>query len=274
MSSNHALQAARRVYNAAKAGHTGTLDPLASGLLPLCFGEATKFAGELLNADKTYLATVQLGVTTDTADAAGKVLERHPITVSKAQLTKLLEQFRGEIEQIPPMVSAIKRCGRPLYEYARAGIELPRAPRRITIHELSLTAWSTERFELTVRCSKGAYIRTLAADLGSALGCGAHLAALRRIQVGMLSIDQALSLDTLQTHTAPPLLPPDYLLAELPQLALDVETARLLGQGQRLNHTAAPGRYRCLHGGKFIGLGEIDNQQRLKPLRWVNQAAQ
>ena len=249
LSSNHALQAARRLYNAEKAGHTGTLDPLATGLLPLCFGEATKFAGELLNADKRYVATVQLGVTTDTADAEGAVLERRPVEVGLVDVKVALEAFVGEIEQVPPMYSALKRDGKPLYEYARAGIELERAPRHVTIHELRLVetddGLADGRFVFEVRCSKGTYVRTLAADIGERLGCGAHLAALRRTGIGSLDVVQAHSLADLEALTAEArdalLLPPDSLLASLVEVRLDAADATRLRHGQAVRWAGEEG---------------------------------
>jgi tRNA pseudouridine55 synthase len=249
LSSNHALQAARRLYNAEKAGHTGTLDPLATGLLPLCFGEATKFAGELLNADKRYVATVQLGVTTDTADAEGAVLERRPVEVGPVDVKAALEAFVGEIEQVPPMYSALKRDGKPLYEYARAGIEVERAPRHVTIHELRLVetddGLADGRFVFEVRCSKGTYVRTLAADIGERLGCGAHLAALRRTGIGSLDVVQAHSLADLEALTAEArdalLLPPDSLLASLVEVRLDAADAARLRHGQAVRWAGEEG---------------------------------
>ena len=249
LSSNHALQAARRLYNAEKAGHTGTLDPLATGLLPLCFGEATKFAGELLNADKRYVATVQLGVTTDTADAEGAVLERRPVEVGPVDVKVALEAFVGEIEQVPPMYSALKRDGKPLYEYARAGIEVERAPRHVTIHELRLVetddGLADGRFVFEVRCSKGTYVRTLAADIGERLGCGAHLAALRRTGIGSLDVVQAHSLADLEALTAEArdalLLPPDSLLASLVEVRLDAADAARLRHGQAVRWAGEEG---------------------------------
>ena len=249
LSSNHALQAARRLYNAEKAGHTGTLDPLATGLLPLCFGEATKFAGELLNADKRYVATVQLGVTTDTADAEGAVLERRPVEVGPVDVKVALEAFVGEIEQVPPMYSALKRDGKPLYEYARAGIEVERAPRHVSIHELRLVetddGLADGRFVFEVRCSKGTYVRTLAADIGERLGCGAHLAALRRTGIGSLDVVQAHSLADLEALTAEArdalLLPPDSLLASLVEVRLDAADAARLRHGQAVRWAGEEG---------------------------------
>ena len=280
LSSNHALQAARRLYNAEKAGHTGTLDPLATGLLPLCFGEATKFAGELLNADKRYVATVQLGVTTDTADAEGAVLERRPVEVGPADVKAALEAFIGEIEQVPPMYSALKRDGKPLYEYARAGIEVERAPRHVIIHELRLVelddCLADGRFVFEVRCSKGTYVRTLAADIGDRLGCGAHLAALRRTDIGVLAVARAYSMMALEALTAEArdalLLPPDSLLASLAEARLDVADAARLRHGQAVRWAGEEGArlrvYDAEHG--FIGVCRQVSDGWLQPQRLVS----
>ncbi len=279
LSSNQALQAARRLYNAAKAGHTGTLDPLATGLLPLCFGEATKFSGELLDADKRYLATVQLGVTTDTADAEGSVLARRPVAVDRAALDAALASFLGEIDQVPPMYSALKRDGKPLYEYARAGIELERAPRRVTIHALRLIepvdALAAGRFAFEVSCSKGTYVRTLAADLGEALGCGAHLAALRRIGIGALDVSRAWTPAALEERPAEGrdalLLPPDALLAGLAEVRLDAGDAQRLRHGQAVRSGVAEGvRVRAYDpDGRFLGVCRQVADGWLQPLRLV-----
>lgn len=279
LSSNHALQAARRVYNAQKAGHTGTLDPLATGLLPLCFGEATKFSSELLNADKRYVATVQLGVTTDTADAEGAVLERRPVEVSCAQVEAVLAGFVGEIEQVPPMYSALKRDGKPLYEYARAGIEVERAARRIHIYEASVLDCSAVlahgRFVFEVRCSKGTYVRTLAADVGDRLGCGAHLAALRRTGIGELDVAQAYSMAVLDDLTAEArdtlLLRPDALLNGLAAARLDAVDAARLRQGQAVRWPAEEGaRLRVYDDeGDFIGVCRQVADGWLQPQRLV-----
>jgi len=265
LSSNHALQAARRLYSAEKAGHTGTLDPLATGLLPLCFGEATKFSGELLNADKRYVATVQLGVTTDTADAEGVVLERHPVEVGLSDVNAALAAFIGEIEQVPPMYSALKRDGKPLYEYARAGIELERSARRIRIHELRLLAtgegesMAGGRFVFEVRCSKGTYVRTLAADIGERLGCGAHLAALRRTGIGALDVVQAHSLATLEALTAEArdalLLPPDSLLSNLAEARLDAADAARLRHGQAVRWAGEEGARLRVYDAEYAFIG-------------------
>ena len=280
MTSNDALQKARRLYNAAKAGHTGTLDPLATGLLPLCFGEATKFAGELLDADKAYVAGVQLGATTDTADAEGRVLETRPVDVSEPQLREVLARFVGEIDQVPPMHSALKRDGKPLYEYARAGIEVERAARRITIHEIRLLGLEGTRFDIEVACSKGTYIRTLAADIGEALGCGAHLATLRRTRIGDLRLEGAVTLAELEG--LPPeqrdarLAPADALLADLPRVDLDANEAGRVRHGQGIRSTAAAGSRMRLYaaGGSFVGLGEVSADGWLNPRRLVAEAAE
>lgn len=278
LSSNHALQAARRLYSAEKAGHTGTLDPLATGLLPLCFGEATKFSGELLNADKRYRATVQLGVTTDTADAEGSVLERRQVSATRADIERALAAFVGQIEQVPPMYSALKRDGKPLYEYARAGLEVERAARRVTIHELRLLDdddRSAGRFAFDVRCSKGTYVRTLAADIGQRLGCGAHLAALRRTGIGTLDVAQAHTLAALEALPLAArdalLAPPDALLAELAAARLDAADAARLRHGQAVHWSAEEGqRLRAYDPEqRFIGVCRLAADGWLQPLRLV-----
>lgn len=272
MTSNTALQVARRLFNAEKAGHTGTLDPLATGLLPLCFGEATKFAGELLDADKTYLATLRLGVTTDTADAEGQVLMTRPVMVSAADFEAVLPRFRGDIEQVPPMHSALKRDGKPLYEYARQGIEIERAPRRVTIHDLRLLGFAGDTAEIDVSCSKGTYIRTLAADIGEVLGCGAHLTALRRTRIGKLSVESAVTLEQIEAQAPAErdasLAPADALVEYLPRADLAVaEVARILhGQAVRWNGPVGE-RWRLYGEGRFLGLASVTADGWLQPKR-------
>lgn len=274
MSSNAALQKVRWLFNAEKAGHTGTLDPMATGLLPLCFGEATKFSSTLLDADKTYEATVTLGIVTDTADAEGTVIETHPITTSEAEVRAVLSRFMGEIEQVPPMYSALKRDGKPLYELARQGIEVERTPRQVTIHSLEMTAWHSDKFDLCVACSKGTYIRTLAADIGVALGCGAHLSALRRTRVAALEVMQAITLETVEALPVDQrdslLQPTDALLAELPAVQLNEQEAGQLLHGQPIRWN---GELFCQHrlvGPQgFIGLGECGMDGWLKPKRLI-----
>jgi tRNA pseudouridine55 synthase len=277
-SSNRALQAARRLYDAEKAGHTGTLDPLATGLLPLCFGEATKFSSDLLNADKRYVAVVQLGVTTDTADTEGKVLRRRPVEVDRRAVEKALAAHTGEIDQIPPMYSALKRDGKPLYEYARAGIELERAARRASIHRLDLLDASDlagGRFVVEVLCSKGTYVRTLAADIGEFLGCGAHLAGLRRTGIGVLDVAAAHSLAQLEALAAEArdalLLPPDSLVANLAEARLDAADAVRLRHGQSVRWSGEAGaRLRAYdHEDRFIGVCRQTVDGWLQPQRLV-----
>ncbi len=225
MSSNQALQAARRLYRAEKAGHTGTLDPLASGLLPVCFGAATKFSQVSLDADKRYRATLRLGQTTSTGDAEGQVLQRREVALDRAAVEAAIAQCTGQIAQRPPMHSALKHQGRALYEYARAGVEVERAPRRVTIHRLALLAWQGDLLELDVHCSKGTYVRTLAEDIGRLLGCGAHLAALRRTGSGALDLSGASTLEALaaldEAGRDARLLPADALLAGWPCVHLE-----------------------------------------------------
>jgi tRNA pseudouridine55 synthase len=205
LSSNHALQRAKRAMDAAKAGHTGTLDPFATGLLVCCMGRATKISGAMLNADKAYRATLQFGSETDSGDLTGNVVSTAEpgFTVDEQALRDALSRFSGTIEQIPPMYSALKRDGKPLYEYARAGIELERPPRQITIYRIELLSLNGTEAEIDVACSKGTYIRTLAQDIGRVLGCYAHLTALRRTHVGPFSLERAVALDALQAMPDP-----------------------------------------------------------------------
>ncbi|MDR2000845.1 MAG: tRNA pseudouridine(55) synthase TruB [Zoogloeaceae bacterium] len=274
MTSNAALQKARWLFNAAKAGHTGTLDPMATGLLPLCFGEATKFAGALLDANKSYRATLKLGVTTDTADADGNALLTRPVVVDTEMWRVALNDFRGEIQQIPPMYSALKRDGRPLYEYARAGVELERQARPVTIHRLELVSFSGDEAVIEVDCSKGTYVRTLAADLGEKLGCGAHLIALRRTRIGDLNVTDSLSLA--QLEALPPeardtrLAPVDALLKTLPAAQLTAAEAERITHGQALCWQGkGEGAQWRLYApqGQFLGLGELSADGWLKPRR-------
>ncbi|MBI4990427.1 MAG: tRNA pseudouridine(55) synthase TruB [Rhodocyclales bacterium] len=277
MTSNAALQKVRRLFNAAKAGHTGTLDPMATGLLPVCFGEATKFAGELLAADKRYAATVLLGVRTDTADAEGRVLETRPVAATREQVEAVLARFRGDIQQVPPMHSALKRDGRPLYEYARQGIELERAPRAVTIHSLDLVGFEGDRIKFDVDCSKGTYVRTLAQDIGEALGCGGHLVALRRTRIGSLRLEAAVTIEALEAM--PPearnalLQPADTLLATLPRLDLDVDATQRFVRGQAVRagqQGLIAGQLRVYAAdGRFLGLGRAAADGLVAPARLV-----
>ena len=280
MTSNTALQSARRLLNARKAGHTGTLDPLASGLLPLTFGEATKFSQMLLDADKVYEAEIRLGIETDSGDAEGKVLATKPVAVDEATLRRALARFTGEIEQIPPMHSALKHNGKPLYEYARAGIDVERAPRKVTISECALLCFDGDRLDVRVACSKGTYIRSLAIDIGHALGCGARLDALRRTRIGAFDLSQAVTLEALDA-TAPDNraalpAPVDTLVAAFPRLDLDPDSARLVLQGQPLppqktnTGETAPGVCVRLYGPQgFLGLGQWKDDGRVWPKRLI-----
>jgi tRNA pseudouridine55 synthase len=238
LSSNDALIQAKRLLLAKKAGHTGTLDPLASGLLPLCFGEATKFSQDLLDADKTYEATMRLGIRTTTGDAEGDVVQTRVPACDEAAIEAALARFRGDIVQIPPMYSALKRDGKPLYEYARAGQTVEREARAVTIHALDLLACTLPDVTFRVTCSKGTYVRTLAEDIGEALGCGAHLVMLRRTGVGSLTLGHAVTLDALAALAAGErdawLQPVDALLSDFPALQLDAEASRRFLHGQRL----------------------------------------
>jgi tRNA pseudouridine55 synthase len=238
-SSNDVLIKAKRLLNAQKAGHTGTLDPFATGLLPLCFGEATKFAQDLLEADKTYETVVHLGITTTTGDTEGDVVGTRDVNVSREQIEAALTRFRGAIEQVPPMYSALKRDGKPLYEYARAGITLERSARQVTIHLLELLAYEAPNLTLRVQCSKGTYIRVLGEDIGAALGCGAHLNALRRTQVGRLTLSHSVTLaalaDVPETERCKLLAPVDALLSSFPIITLSEELAKRFLQGQRIS---------------------------------------
>jgi tRNA pseudouridine55 synthase len=240
VSSNTALQQARRLLQARKAGHTGTLDPLASGLLPLTFGEATKFSADLLDADKDYEAQLALGAVTTTGDAEGEVTERRPVNVSAEHFCAVLTRFLGCREQVPPMHSALKRDGRPLYELARLGQEVVRAPRPISITRLALLRWDPLAPVVEVTCSKGTYVRVLAEEIGAALGCGAHLQALRRTRVGPLHLAQAVTLEQLQASDVAGrrlwLLPMDTLLASLPSVILDAAASARFAHGQRVPH--------------------------------------
>jgi tRNA pseudouridine55 synthase len=278
LSSNNALQKAKRLYRAEKAGHTGTLDPLATGLLPLCFGAATKFSQISLDADKAYRATLKLGITTTTADAEGAVLQRRDVDVSEAQLRSACDRFVGAVDQVPPMHSALKRDGKALYEYARAGIEVEREARRVTIHAITIVAGEGDEWTLDVACSKGTYIRTLAEGIGEALGCGAHLSALRRTASGFLGIEGARTLDQLGAMTEAErdaaLLAADALLADWPVVRLDAEGAGrfLAGVRRRLPLADAPNvrvygpEAKAFLGGGHIAAGELISTRLLSPL--------
>jgi len=274
ITSNAALQKAKWLLNAKKAGHTGTLDPFADGLLPLCFGEATKFSAYLLDADKRYRAVLQLGVTTSTGDPEGEVLDTREVAVGCDDIAAVLPRFLGEIEQIPPMHSALKHQGRPLYEYARAGIEIERPPRKVTIRALEMIECAPPRIVLDVQCTAGTYIRTLAQDIGAALGCGAHLTALTRTAAGGFSLDQAHALtdldalDASQRHAL--LLPADCLVMHLPAVQLDAAGALSLCQGRSVLHPDARAGLMRVYAPPhaFLGLADANNGQ-LVPRRLI-----
>lgn len=280
-SSNDALIKAKRVLNAKKAGHTGTLDPFATGLLPLCFGEATKFSQDLLEADKTYEAVVHLGQTTDTGDTEGEVVDTRDVNVTPEQIEAVLARFRGPIAQVPPMYSALKRDGKPLYEYARAGITLEREARNVVIHKLELIGYEAPFLKLSVTCSKGTYIRVLGQDIGEALGCGAHLNALRRTQVGALTADGMITLEALLAHPDPRslLAPVDALLSSFPAVQLNAELAKRFLQGQRLalgkepvTVPSAQGRVRVYLDDKLLGTAQLGEYSILAPERLIATA--
>ena len=287
LSSNDALQKAKRLFRAEKAGHTGTLDPLATGLLPLCFGAATKFSQVSLDADKRYTATLKLGVTTTTGDGEGEVLQRREVAVTRAAVEAACAQFTGAISQVPPMHSALKRDGKPLYEYARAGIELEREARAVTIHRIAIIDGDHDTWTIDVRCSKGTYIRTLAEDIGRLLGCGAHLSALRRTGSGALTLDRAHTLDQLGAMTEAErdahLMDADALLADWPVIRLGTEDAGRFLSGLRRRvpmpdapnirvygpaPQAVPGgpEQHVFLGGAHINAGELISTRLLSPL--------
>ena len=278
LSSNDALQKAKRLFRAEKAGHTGTLDPLATGLLPICFGAATKFSQASLDADKAYRASLALGATTSSGDGEGRIVLERPVAVTAAQIEAACAGLVGTIEQLPPMYSALKHEGRALYDYARAGIEIERAPRRVSIHRIDILEWRERRLVIDVTCSKGTYIRTLAADIGEALGCGAHLSALRRTASGALQVDRAVTLDALAAMSEPErdaqLLPTDALLADAPEIRLgEAEAGRFLTGLRRRIDAADSARLRvygpqprAFLGSAHITGGELIADRLLSPI--------
>lgn len=278
LTSNAALQKAKKLLGAAKAGHAGTLDPLASGLLLVLVGEATKFAGPLLDADKEYLATLKLGERTTTGDAEGEVLERRVVDVAADSLLAVLDGFRGEIEQVPPMHSALKHKGTPLYRLARRGQEVDRAPRRVRISELELVRLEPGAVTLRVACSKGTYVRVLAEDIGGALGCGAHLSALRRTASGRFRIEDAATLDGLEkmpmAERRQQLRSLSALLEGLPRAELGAVDEARLRQGQALKISGLHAGLCAVvrPDGEVIGLGSADGEGGLKPLRLTQTA--
>jgi len=278
MTSNHALQRAKRLLGAEKAGHTGTLDPLADGLLPICFGAATKFAQACLDADKRYCATLALGERTASGDRETPVIERRQVEVDRAAIDAACQRFTGAIEQLPPMHSALKKNGKALYDYARAGVEVDREPRRVTIVRIDVVEFDGARLTIDVACSKGTYIRTLANDIGQALGCGAHLAALRRTGAGRLDVRDAVTPEALEAMSEAErdarLMPTDCLLADWPAVRLGADEAGrfLSGLRRRIDgaDTAAVRVYGtqppAFLGSAHITAGELIADRLLSPL--------
>ena len=284
ISSNNALQKARWLLNAAKAGHTGVLDPLATGLLPMCLGEATKFSSYLLDADKGYRATVRFGAATTTGDIEGDVIRECPIAFDEAGLLQVMQQFVGEISQVPPMYSALKHQGKPLYEYAREGIEIHREPRRITIHSLKLISFDGVEGVIDVLCSKGTYIRTLAEDIAIALDCAAHLTGLRRTTTGGFQLSEAHTLAAVEALDMAGrealLLPADVLVQHFPATTLDEAMAGRFIHGQAVRFAGnceKMTRFRVYSdaNAEFLGLAEVRDDDMLHPIRLlaVKQAA-
>lgn len=266
------------LLQAAKAGHTGTLDPLATGLLPLCFGEATKFAQYLTDADKTYIATIKFGECTTTGDAEGEVVSTQPVLCNFQQVNEACQKFTGKISQIPPMYSALKHEGKALYEYARAGVEIAREARQVTIHAIGLDRFSGDVATITVRCSKGTYIRTLAEDIGCALGCGAHLIALRRTETAGYNIDQAITLQVFEAMTDAErlacLAPPDSAISEFPAVTLSHDSAFYLRQGQPVWRAGVipSGLLRLYDESQdFLGVGELQSDGKIAPKRLIQK---
>lgn len=287
MSSNFALQRVKRIFNAAKAGHTGALDPLATGMLPICLGEATKFSQHLLDADKRYLVTAKLGVRTDTSDSDGEVVQEQPLNFTQQQLEQALEHFRGETMQVPSMFSALKYQGQPLYKYAREGIEVPREARPINVFELNFIKLEGDELTLDIHCSKGTYIRTITDDLGEMLGCGAHVIMLRRTQVAGYPYDKMVNLAQLEAMLAdaqereiapktvldPLLLPMDTAVSDLKEINVSDELSPYLMNGNPVTVANLPVdelvRITLGEARQFVGIGEMNNDGLLAPKRLI-----
>ncbi len=273
-SSNGALQKVKWLYQAEKAGHTGNLDPIATGLLPICLGEATKFSQVLLDADKAYLATLKLGQTTTTGDSEGDVLETRPVAAEEARVRDVLQALTGEIEQVPPMYSALKHEGRKLYEYARQGVEIERKARPVTIYGIELVRFAGDELVIDVACSKGTYIRVLAEEIGRQLGCGAHLIGLRRTRTAGFELQQAYTVEALDAMSMAErdslLLPADCLLQHLPEVRLAGDAGHYFSHGQAVWHARMKeqGELRVYDdAGNFLGLGMVDADGRVAPKR-------
>ncbi|MDG2916453.1 tRNA pseudouridine(55) synthase TruB [Bisgaard Taxon 10/6] len=283
LSSNDVMQKVKRLFQANKAGHTGALDPLATGMLPICLGEATKFSQFLLDADKRYVVTAKLGERTDTSDAEGRIVASRSVNVKTAEILTALSAFRGDLMQVPTMFSALKHQGKPLYEYARAGVTVERQARPITIFELKFIEYHAPFLTLEVHCSKGTYIRTLIDDLGERLGCGAHVSMLRRTAVSDYPSDKMLSLEALQQLAKAGdlrrldvlLLPPDSAVSKLPSLFLTERQTQAVGFGQRVRFDNAEkiyGQVRLFSAEKlFLGVAEIHQDNVIRPARMVNR---
>jgi len=281
ITSNGALQKVKALFGAAKAGHTGSLDPLATGMLPICFGEATKFSQFLLDADKIYRVSARLGMATDTGDADGTVIVEHPVTVSESEVFAALADFEGESAQIPSMYSAIKHRGEPLYRLARQGIEVVREPRPIRIDYIRPEGLLDNELRFELRCSKGTYVRTLVEDLGKVLGCGAHVTMLRRLRVGPYPVDEMVTLDELGALREQggfesldrKLLPLSTSVADWPRAELGDTAASYLCQGQAVVADARPNEGKVsiyeASSGRFLGVGEILDDGRVAPSRLV-----
>ncbi len=284
ITSNDALQRIKRIYNAARAGHTGSLDKPATGILPICFGEATKISTYLLNADKSYVSVAKLGVVTSTADAEGEIVNTRSVPViKKRELERVIKQFVGNIEQVPPMYSALKVEGQRLYRLAYQGLEIERQARSVTIHQIDLLQFDQESFEIRVHCSKGTYIRTLVEDIGNTIGCGAHVSTLRRLSTGPFDEDQMVTMEIVENLAKQGadaldelLVPVDSALEHLAAVALSEEASYSLCQGQAVLVTHAPGEkpgeglVRIYdHNRAFIGIGTINDDGRVAPKRLV-----
>jgi tRNA pseudouridine55 synthase len=274
-SSNQALKKIQWLFNAKKAGHTGTLDPMATGLLPICLGEATKFSHRLLDAHKSYIATIQLGITTSTGDQEGEVISEKKVVVNEAQLKDTLKKFMGDMTQIPPMYSALKFEGKPLYEYAREGIEIERKSRQIKIFDIKLINIEKSIITIEVLCSKGTYIRTLAEDIGQTMGCGAHLKGLERTQTGNFQLSEALSIEALEAmpmaSREKALMPIDVLLEELSSIKLNMAELDAIKKGQSIDFNSKNDKEVRLYSpsGQFVGVGQPDLKGRLFPKRLI-----
>ncbi|MFP3014269.1 MAG: tRNA pseudouridine(55) synthase TruB [Arsenophonus sp.] len=292
LSSNYCLQKVRCLFNAKKAGHTGSLDPLATGMLPICFGEATKFSQFLLNSDKRYKVIACLGQRSDTSDAHGKIICRRPIKITRKQLDKALDKFRGNLIQVPSMYSAIKHKGKPLYKYARNGITIKRESRMITVYDLQFNRWQDDELELMIHCSKGSYIRTIIDDLGELLGCGAHVIYLRRLQVAsypselMITLEQLYAIKnkmklksvSLEEELDYLLLPIDTAVNHFPEVNISSIIATYFKQGQSVsianNNFSVGNKVKVTEGSahKFIGVAEIEKQNIITPRRLVSDS--